>query len=81
MEDQIPYGEQSHVHNTEGCDVHFNDENVELIPFRIMLTALEMEELIIAIKVKEAQTTDKTMRSVLTSIKEKITAFLRSINL
>jgi len=38
MEDEIHYGEQSHVHNTDGCDVHFNDQNEELIPVKLSLT-------------------------------------------
>lgn len=38
MEDEIRY-----VPNTEGCDVHFNENKEELIPVNLMLTKQDIK--------------------------------------
>lgn len=41
MEDETKY-----VRNTDGCDVHFNEKEEELIPVNLMLTKKQLDIII-----------------------------------
>lgn len=73
MENETPYGETRYEKNADGCDIHFNENNEELIPVNLMLTKSEIQTIMLLIRKIYTQTTD---RKTYYRIAEKLETYL-----